>query len=45
MMNKKIPPDTKRLCLVCEKITKWRYNPKITHSECKECGCRNIRGD
>lgn len=36
----KKPPTTLRYCKFCEKTTEFEYNPKIFHSECKECGGR-----
>ena len=37
---KKHPPKTRRWCVNCKKMTKWKYNPHVFHSECTECGCR-----
>lgn len=36
------PPRTVRMCAVCKKITKFKYNRFIGHSECEECGKRSI---
>lgn len=35
-----IPPETKRYCLNCKKVQKFKYNATIGHSECKYCGLR-----
>lgn len=32
------PPTSKRFCLYCDKITKFKYNPSICHSCCVICG-------
>jgi len=32
------PPKTKRYCLVCKKMTTWKYSPYRLHSNCLECG-------
>ena len=37
-MGNPIPPTSIRYCHGCEKNTTFRYNPKITHSQCIECG-------
>jgi hypothetical protein len=37
------PPKTKRMCPVCEKETKFKYDPVIGHSRCEECGGREIK--
>lgn len=34
----KAPPETKRYCLNCEKVTKFRYDHFIGHSYCSKCG-------
>ena len=36
------PPNTKRYCKACKKIRTFEYNRTIGHSECSECGWRNI---
>lgn len=38
----KHPPKSKRFCDFCEKETTFKYNPGIGHSECCECGYRQI---
>jgi hypothetical protein len=32
-----VPPPTKRYCLVCQRMTRWRFNPAIKHSKCTIC--------
>jgi len=34
------PPKTTRFCVICNKRTKWKYNPITGHSECSKCGSR-----
>lgn len=34
------PPRTKRYCVNCERMTFFKYNPNVTHSECLRCGGR-----
>ncbi len=34
------PPSTRRYCLYCEKITTFKFNRVIWHSECNRCGGR-----
>ena len=41
------PPSSHRHCLYCDKVTKFKYNRLIGHSECIKCGCRftkNLKG-
>jgi len=33
--------ETKRYCLVCKRMTIWRYNPAIRHSKCSICHSRS----
>ena len=32
------PPESTRFCLGCNKYTVWKYNKRIGHSRCIECG-------
>lgn len=34
------PPKSNRYCQSCERITVWKYNPRVLHSECIICGGR-----
>ena len=34
----KISPITKRYCNNCEKVTNFKYDRRIGHSYCVECG-------
>jgi hypothetical protein len=42
IMSHHLPPKRMKYCEICEKETKWKFNPKIFHSECQECFCRNL---
>ena len=34
----KVPPESIRYCLGCQKNTIWKYNKVVGHSRCLECG-------
>jgi hypothetical protein len=36
------PPSIIKMCYVCEHKTHFVYNKRLGHSECSECGSRNI---
>ena len=36
------PPMIRKYCMSCERITKFKYNPSIGHSQCTICGWRKI---
>jgi transcription elongation factor Elf1 len=40
MLKHKLPPLTERFCGYCERMTSFKYNHNIGHSECTKCGMR-----
>jgi len=38
-----LPPKTMRYCVRCRRVTKFKYNTGIFHSECIQYGCRHAR--
>ena len=41
-MKSKIPPQTKRYCTNCKKITSYKFDKMIHHSYCIECGASSM---
>jgi len=36
------PPNTSRYCIICDRVTSWKYNRTIGHSQCSECGSTSL---
>jgi hypothetical protein len=36
------PPLESRYCLICDNITRWKYNRAIGHGCCTECGSSSL---